>query len=95
VAPAATSSRSNVDAVTIGGLGVATALAAGSVFFGVKAIGTASDFESRKAELGVSREEIDSLQNDTRMQAGISVSTTRSPGTTASCISIPSHWRAS
>jgi hypothetical protein len=72
-APAAKPSRSNVDAVTIGGLGIATALAAGSVFFGVKAMGSASDFESKKAELGVSRDELDSLQNDTRLQAGISL----------------------
>ena len=64
---------SRIDGVTIGGLGIATALAAGSVFFGVKAMGSASDFDSRKGELGVSREELDSLQNDTRMQAGVSL----------------------
>jgi hypothetical protein len=67
------SPRSSVSPVTIGGLGIATALAAGSVFFGVKAIGSANDFDAKKAELGVAREDLDSLQNDTRMQAGLSL----------------------
>jgi tetratricopeptide (TPR) repeat protein len=70
---AMTPSRSRVDAVTIGGLGVATALAAGSVFFGVKALGTASDFDAKKGELGASRDDLDALQNETRMQAGLSL----------------------
>jgi hypothetical protein len=71
--PATKSSASRIDPVTIGGLGIATALAAGSVFFGVKAIGSANDFDTKKGELGVSRDELDSLQNDTRMQAGVSL----------------------
>jgi hypothetical protein len=66
-------SRSKVDAVTIGGLGVATALAAGSVIFGIQAIGSASDFDAKKGELGASRDDLDSLQSQTRMQAGVSL----------------------
>ena len=47
--------------VTYIGLGVATVLAAGSVFFTVKAAGTAKDFDSKKGELGVSRGDLDDL----------------------------------
>src|SRR5260221_54317 len=45
--------------VTYLGLGVATVLAAGSVFFTVKAAGTAKDFDAKKGELGVSRGDLD------------------------------------
>ena len=67
------SSPSKIDAVTIGGLGAATAMAAGSVFFAVQAFGSASDFDAKKGELGASRDDLDSLQSQTRMQAGLSL----------------------
>lgn len=67
-----TSASSN-QTITYVGLGVATVLAAGSVFFTVKAAGTAKDFDSKKGELGVTRGELDDLQGQTRLQAGLAV----------------------
>jgi hypothetical protein len=67
------SSRSSgVSGLTVSGLGVATLLAAGSVYFAIKAGGSASDFDAKKAELGVTRSELDSLQGSARLQAGLS-----------------------
>src|SRR5205085_9076075 len=64
---------SNATAITIGGLGVATLLAAGSVYFSIKAAGTANDFDAKKGELGATRADLDGLQSDTRLQAGLAL----------------------
>jgi tetratricopeptide (TPR) repeat protein len=64
---------SGVDPIVVGGLGLATVLAVGSAYFTVKALGTASDFDKKKGELGTSRSELDDLQDEARLHAGLGV----------------------
>lgn len=56
---------------TIVGLGVATALAGGAVYFGVQAFKNASDFDAKKQELGVDRDQLETVQKHTRLDAGL------------------------
>ena len=68
-----TTSSSSNGTVTVVGLGLATLLAGGSVYFTVKALGSASDFDAKKTELGATREDLDGLQSKTRLQSGVAL----------------------
>lgn len=79
-APITTASEASVPAtssgpafLTIGGLAVAGILAAGSVYFATQSAASASDLTKKKAELGASRSELESLQGDTRLNAGVAL----------------------
>jgi hypothetical protein len=56
---------------TVIGLGAATLLAGGAVYFGVQAAKSSSDFEAKKQALGVDRDQLETLQKHTRLNAGL------------------------
>lgn len=60
-------------ALTVGGVGLAALLAAGSVYFSIKTADSSHDIAAMKSDSGASRAEVADMESKIRLQAGVAV----------------------